>query len=516
MLRWNAQRRADAEALVDDQLRLTYSELDRAVDETASMLRALGCGAGTIVGVLGLNSARYVIDIFAIARVGAILLPLNHRLHIAELAFILEHAEADLLLADGAFSEVAVGLTAVRSLERVVLHDGTGDGEGILEMQALLASASEGRVDDAPVSFDEVCRIMYTSGTTARPKGVMTTWGNVAANQLGQILELELGPSDRALASGPLFHVAALEAPGHHILSIGGTLVIARSFDVRDVLVQAAAERITGMVLAGSIVSEMVRLEDLETYDLSALRYVIFGSVPPEVRAEFMDRLPAVRVVNTFGMTELTNGVTYLDAAHMRTKLGSCGSAFPYMEVAIRGDDGLLVGPDEPGEIVVRGPKVSPGYWRDPDATARAWTDDGWFRSGDLGYTDADGYLWFIDRIKDVIRSGGENIASAEVERVLLMHPAIAEVAVVAAPHPRWGETPLAYLVASMPDAQPSEDELIAFCGDQLARFKVPRLFAWVESLPRNASGKVLKAELRARARLEDPAASGISRSTRT
>lgn len=512
MLRWNADRRASTEALVDGQLRLSYSELDRAVDETAAMLDALGCAHGTVVAVLARNSAQYVIDLFAIARVGAILLPLNNRLHPTELAFILEHAQADLLLADGEFVEVAAGLTEIPSLQRVVLHEGVGDGDRIVQLRALLASVAGRRVDDAPVTFDEVCRIMYTSGTTARPKGVMTTWGNVAANQLGQILELELGPSDRTLASGPLFHVAALEAPGHHMLSIGGTLVIARSFDARNLLAQAAAERITGMVLAGSIVAEMLALEDFDGYDLSALRYVIFGSVPPEQRERFMDRLPGVRIVNTFGMTELTNGVAYMDAAHERSKLGACGSAFPYMEIAIRGDDGVLAGADEQGEIVVRGPKVSPGYWRDPEATARAWTDDGWFRSGDLGYMDADGYLWFIDRIKDVIRSGGENIASAEVERVLLLHPAIAEVAVVAAPHPRWEETPFAYLVASAPEVCPSDDELIAFCSEQLARFKVPRLFAWVSSLPRNASGKVLKGELRARARAEGPAAQ-LSRS---
>jgi fatty-acyl-CoA synthase len=496
MLRWNVVRRAGHEALVDGATRLTYEQLDRQVDRTAHAIHALGCEPGSVVALLARNSAQFVIDLFAIARLGAIVLPLNCRLKSAELEYIVGHSEATLVLADGEFAGVLAGLAALERVERVALHDRAGELESAAYLPDLIEAAGDEPIPDAEVHSNGVSRIMYTSGTTARPKGVMTTWGNLSANQLGQILELELTPADRVLASGPLFHVAALEAPGHHILSVGGTLVIARNFRAKELLELAAAERVTGMVLAGAIVSDMVALDEVSQYDLSALRYAIFGSLPPDRRLQLINLLPRARVIDTFGMTELTNGVAYMDGAHMLDKLGACGTPFPYMDIAIFDPDGQPVSAGEAGEIAVRGPKVSPGYWKDPDATAAAWRG-GWFRTGDLGRIDEDGFLWFVDRLKDVIRSGGENIAGAEIERVLSTHPLVGEVAVVGVPDPRWGEVPKAFLVPRG-KASASDSELAEFCAAQLARFKVPRSFEWLEELPRNASGKVLKRDLRA------------------
>jgi acyl-CoA synthetase (AMP-forming)/AMP-acid ligase II len=213
------------------------------------------------------------------------------------------------------------------------------------------------------------------------------------------------------------------------------------------------------------------------------------------VRRRFKDRLPGVRTIDTFGMTEITNGACYMDAAHELEKLGAQGTPFPLVDLRVVGSDGEPLPPGEVGEIVVRGPKVSPGYWKDPEATASAWRG-GWFHTGDMASIDEDGYLWFADRKHDMIRSGGENVASAEIERVLAAHPAVAEVAVVAYPDPRWDEVPKAFVIL-VAGAVATPEELVAHCEGHLARFKVPKHVEIVDYLPRNDSGKVLKRVLR-------------------
>jgi acyl-CoA synthetase (AMP-forming)/AMP-acid ligase II len=257
----------------------------------------------------------------------------------------------------------------------------------------------------------------------------------------------------------------------------------------------AARERVTGMVLAAQILFDILDLPDLAAHDLSALRFVIFGGVPNAGRLRVHEAFPHVRLVDTFGMTELTNGACYMDEAHARDKLGAQGTPFPLVDLRVVGSDDEPLPAGEVGEIVVRGPKVTPGYWRDPEATAQAWRG-GWFHTGDMGSLDEDGYLWFADRKHDMIRSGGENVASAEIERVLAAHPAVAEVAVVAYPDPRWDEVPKAFVILR-DGADATPESLVAHCEAHLARFKVPKHLEVVEYLPRNDSGKVLKRVLR-------------------
>lgn len=488
VLRRQRVRRADAVALVDGDRRWTYAELDWAVDRYAAALRLAGAAPGDIVAILARNHAAYVIELIALNRIGAVSLPLNWRLHNEELRYVCGHAGVSFVVADREFCEKAEGCGTRPGL----VNEAGTPPEGWRALDDFLSRAETAApVPDAECPDDGLQRILYTSGTTSRPKGVMHTHGNVDANQIGQILELGLTADDRTMVSAPLFHVSGLEAPGLAIFRAGGTMVLTPTYAGADIVRLAAEERVTGMVLAAQIVHDILKLPDLASYDLSALRFVIFAGVPDGVRRAVHEALPHVRLIDTFGMTELCNGACYMDAAHTWTKLGSQGTPLPYVELRIADPEGGTAAPGEVGEILVRGRKVSPGYWRDPEATARAWRD-GWFHTGDLGSIDEDGFLWFADRRTNMIKSGGENVASAEIERVLAAHPAVAEVAVIGVPDPRWDEVPKAF-VLPRPGVAVDEEELRGHCDRNLARFKIPKYFEFVSELPRNDSGKVLK-----------------------
>jgi fatty-acyl-CoA synthase len=495
VLRHNVVRRPAKEALVDGEQRYTYRELDREVDRTAHALIALGVQPGEIVGVLARNSATYMIEIYAVARIGAVLLPLNWRLHDEELRYIVGHAGVVALLVDEDFHAKAEAVRSVASVRYLVSHEAMAP-PGFWLLADLCEEADDGTpVADAEKDLADLQRILYTSGTTSRPKGVMHTHGNVIFNQLGQILELELTSADRTMISAPLFHVSGLEAPGHCTLYAGGTSIITRSFAGRDLVAVATAERVTGLVLAAQLIFDILAMDDLGEFDLDPLRFIIFGGVARIVRERVQAAFPHTRLIDTFGMTELTNGGCYMDARHAWSKVGAQGTPFPHTDIRVVDLDGKELPAGEVGEIVIRGPKVSPGYWRDPEATARAWRD-GWFHSGDMASLDPDGFLWFADRKNDMIRSGGENVASAEIERVLADHPDVAEVAVIGVPDDRWEEVPKAFIVQRR-DSAVDQATLRDYCLARLAKFKVPRDFEVVDSLPRNDSGKVLKRLLR-------------------
>ncbi|RIV40557.1 class I adenylate-forming enzyme family protein [Micromonospora radicis] len=492
-LRRQASRRADREALVDGATRWTYAELDADVDRHAAALLAAGIGDGELVGVLGRNSATYVLELLALSRLGAVSVPLNWRLHPTEQAYVIEQAGITALLYADDFADDAARLVDTTGL-RTLVANGTRTVGTARRLADLLDGQPVGvRVPDAEKAPGDVHRLLYTSGTTARPKGVIHTCGNVTANHLAQVLELELTEHDRILVSAPLFHVSGLEAPGLATFVAGATMVLTPTFKPADIARVATEERVTGMVLAAQILFGLLDLDDPP--DLAALRYLLFAGVAPHVRQEVKRRLPHVRLVDTFGMTELCNGVCYLDAAHEQSKLGALGTPFPGVHIRIVDEHFRPVPPGVEGEIIVRGEKISPGYWNDPETTART-RRDGWFLTGDVGRLDADGYLWFVDRRADLIKSGGENIASAEIERVLARHPDIAEVAVVGVPDPTWDEVPKAYVILR-PGAAATAEELREHCRAELARYKVPKHVQIVTELPRNDSGKVLKKRLR-------------------
>ncbi|TQM69690.1 2-succinylbenzoyl-CoA synthetase [Actinomadura hallensis] len=494
-LRVQALRRADREALVADGRRWTYAELDADVDRHAAALRDAGITAADMVGILGRNTATYVLELLALSRIGAIAVPLNWRLHAAEQAYVIDHAGITCLLHDDDFRADAEQVKAKTGL-RLVIANGRDTTAGGPRLDELLGAQPPGvRVDDAEKSPDDINRLLYTSGTTARPKGVIHTYGNLIANHRAQVLELELTQADRILISAPLFHVSGLEAPGLATFVAGATMVLTPSFKAGDIARIAAEERITGMVLAAQILFGIMELDPCP--DFGSLRYLLFAGVAPDVRRRVKRMFPHVRTVDTFGMTELCNGVCYMDAAHEESKLGALGAPFPGVHIRIVDEDFRQVPPGVEGEIIVRGDKVSPGYWNDEEADRRT-RRDGWFRTGDVGRIDEDGYLWFVDRRADLIKSGGENIAGAEVERVIAAHPRVAEVAVIGVPDEKWDEVPKAFVILREPDPDAAED-IRRHCLDNLAKFKVPKYIAIVDALPRNDSGKVLKTKLRER-----------------
>ena len=344
---------------------------------------------------------------------------------------------------------------------------------------------------------DDVHRLMYTSGTTGRPKGVMLTHANLAWKNLAHLVEFGFTSDDLGLACGPLYHVGALDLTTTSLIAAGATIVVHRAFDAAAVVDELERSRVTTVWLAPAMVNAIMALPDVEGRDLSSVRVIINGGekMPVPLIERIQRVFPAAWFADAYGLTETVSGDTFLDRDHIVTKLGSVGRPSLHLELEVWDEKGRAVPAGQRGEIVLRGPKVFKGYWRDPEATAQAFAG-GWFHTGDVGIRDEDGYLFIVDRLKDMIVSGGENIAGSEVERVLYEHEAVLEVAVVGRPDDRWGEVPVAFVVLR-PGHQASRDELIAHCDGQLARFKVPKDVTFLDALPRNPSGKVLKRDLR-------------------
>jgi acyl-CoA synthetase (AMP-forming)/AMP-acid ligase II len=349
----------------------------------------------------------------------------------------------------------------------------------------------------APAAADDLHRLMYTSGTTGHPKGVMLTHANLAWKNAAHIVEFGFTSADLGLACGPLYHVGALDLTTTTLIAAGATTILHRAFDAATVVDELERSRVTTVWLAPAMVNAIMALPNVEQRDLASVRVIINGGekMPIPLIERIQRTFPAAWFADAYGLTETVSGDTFLDRESIVTKLGSVGRPCLYLDLDVWDADGCSVAPDTRGEIVLRGPKVFAGYWNDPDATAAAFAG-GWFHTGDIGVRDADGYLWIVDRLKDMIVSGGENIAGSEVERVLYEHPAVLEVAVVGRPDARWGEVPVAHVVRRE-DATVTEDELIEHCRTQLARFKVPKAVVFLDALPRNPSGKVLKRELR-------------------
>ena len=491
-------RRESLPALISADDMWTYGRLADSVDAFAGYLADHGVGVGDRVALLAMNSCEYVVAMFAVFRVGAIAVPLNFRLQRDELLYLLDDSAAVALIGDVEYAGILDEVSGARTMRVRVALDGST--AGWMSLGEILRQYKGRHVVAANVQVGDPQRIMYTSGTTSRPKGVIITHDMAAYNVLAHTSELELTSADRVLVSSPLYHVAAWDSPGVGVLFHGGALVIMRKFDADAALGLIEEHRISGAHLVQAVVLA-IRNSGGATHDLSSLRWIIFGGVAAEMYRELQGILPTTRMVQGYGMTEATSAISFTDDVHALTKLGCVGTAVPFVEYRVVDDTDCDAAAGVDGEVVVRGPKVTPGYWRDPVLTERSWRG-GWFHTGDAGHIDADGYLTITDRLKDMIRSGGENVASQEIERVIYAHPAVAEVAVVGVPDPRWQEVPRAFVVlkprsaaAELPDV--SEAELIAHCRARLASFKTPKSIVFVAELPRNASGKVLKRQLR-------------------
>jgi acyl-CoA synthetase (AMP-forming)/AMP-acid ligase II len=471
---------------------VTYEEMVAWVAELAGGLQARGVTVGDVVALLSYNSIEFLATIFAANHVGAIAMPINWRLAPPELRFILEHSQARVLVCDGALLDLANAATNdLPGLVRVCVGpDGIEGWERFADLRAepVARMAVEG---------DDIHRLMYTSGTTGRPKGVMITHANLAWKNFAHVTEFGFTSDAVGLACGPLYHVGALDLVTTTMIAVGATTIIHRVFDAQQVVDEIERSRVTCVWTAPAMVRAILEVPGVEERDLSSVRLIIAGG--EKMPIPFIERLrstfPSAWFADAYGLTETVSGDTFLDREHTVSKLGSVGRQCQYLELDIWDDEGASLPAGERGEVVLRGPKVFKGYWRDPDATSKAFKG-GWFHTGDIGVRDDDGYLYIVDRLKDMIVSGGENIASSEVERVLYEHASVVEVAVVGRPDDRWGEVPVAFVVLR-DDTTATSDELIEHCRSQLAKYKVPKDVLFVDALPRNPSGKVLKRELR-------------------
>ncbi|HET8621586.1 MAG TPA: long-chain fatty acid--CoA ligase [Acidimicrobiales bacterium] len=474
----------------------TYRQMATRAAALAGGLHGRGVGRGDVVGLLSYNCPEFLEALFAANYLGAIAMPINWRLAAPEVRYILEHSAARALVCDE--SLVALADEATKGLEPSLLRACIAQPAPPGWTSLAQLRVEPAGLAPAPAAAGDVHRLMYTSGTTGHPKGVMLTHANLAWKNLAHIVEFGFTGADLGLACGPLYHVGALDLTTTSLIAAGATTIIHRAFDAAAVVDELVRSRVSTVWLAPAMVNAIMALPDVEGRDLSSVRVIINGGekMPIPMIERIQRTFPAAWFADAYGLTETVSGDTFLDRDSIITKLGSVGRPCLHLELDIWDEQGRPVPAGERGEIVLRGPKVFAGYWRDEAATAKAFAG-GWFHTGDIGVRDDDGYLFIVDRLKDMIVSGGENIAGSEVERVLYEHEAVLEAAVVARPDERWGEVPVAF-VALRPGAAPTADELVEHCRARLARYKVPKGVTFVEALPRNPSGKVLKRELRA------------------
>jgi acyl-CoA synthetase (AMP-forming)/AMP-acid ligase II len=494
VLAHHASRAPDKPITVFDGQITTYGEMAERVAALAGGLAERGVARGDVVALLSYNCPEMLETIFAANHLGAIAMPINWRLAAPEVRYILDHSQARAIVCDEPLLELADDATKGLDAALVKASIAPVAREGWTSLAELRTSSS---IPRAPAAADDVHRLMYTSGTTGRPKGVMLTHANLAWKNLAHLVEFGFTSDDLGLACGPLYHVGALDLTTTSLIAAGATVIVHHTFDAAAVVDELERSRVTTVWLAPAMVNAIMALPDVEVRDLSSVRVIINGGekMPIPLIERIQRTFPSAWFADAYGLTETVSGDTFLDRDSIVTKLGSVGRPCLHLELDVWDEQETSVPAGEPGEIVLRGPKVFKGYWRDEEATAKAFAG-GWFHTGDIGVRDEDGYLFIVDRMKDMIVSGGENIASSEVERVLYEHEAVLEVAVVGRPDDRWGEVPVAFVVLR-DGAEATPDELLERCRAELARFKVPKDVTFIDALPRNPSGKVLKRELR-------------------
>ncbi|MFF7985820.1 long-chain fatty acid--CoA ligase [Streptomyces sp. NPDC007901] len=475
-------------ALVFGERSTDYRTLYTRTTRLAHALRALGVRRGDRVAYLGPNHPAYLETLFAAGILGAVFVPLNTRLAGPEIAYQLADSGAKALLYGPSHAALVAGLPGTTDVRTFV--------EVGPEYEQLLAAAADDPIDE-PVLPDDTCIIMYTSGTTGRPKGAMLTHANLTWNALNVLVDTDLIADERALVSAPLFHTAGLNMLTLPVLLKGGTCVLVEAFDPAVTLDLIEQHRITFMFGVPTMFEQVARHPRWPGADLSSLRILTCGGspVPTPLIAAYQAR--GLTFLQGYGMTEASPGTLFLDAEHAIDKAGSAGVPHFFSDVRVLRPDLTPVDVGETGEILVRGPHVMPGYWGLPEETAASFAD-GWFRSGDAARVDEDGYVFIVDRLKDMIISGGENIYPAEIEDLLLAHPDIVECAVIGVADDKWGEVPRA-VVVPREGADLDPEEVLASLSGRLARYKLPKSVVLADELPRTASGKLLKSRVRKR-----------------
>ena len=478
----------------------SYAELDARADALAACLVSLGIGRGDRVALLAHNGVEYFDLQFACGRAGSIAVLLNWRLTVPELDYILNDSAPKLLIHDVEFTDAAQALQrqcGIQSLLCIDKREGTALATNPYE--AALAACRGRPAPREALTHDDLVTILYTSGTTGHPKGAMITHGMNFWNCSNLGTPAGVGQDTVHLSVLPLFHTGGLNCYSNPVLHAGGTVVIMRSFDPGQALrvIGDPAQRISHFFGVPAPYQFMAQHPDFATTDLSRLRSAGVGGAPCAlaILQVWADR--GVLLMQGFGMTETSPACIFLDPADALRKLGSIGKVLMHTEARIVNELGGDCRPTEIGELWLAGPNITPGYWNLPDATAAAFQGR-WLKTGDAARQDEEGFFYIVDRWKDMYISGGENVYPAEVENVLYQLPQVAEAAVIGVPSDQWGEVGLAVLVLK-PGQPLDRDTVIGHCSGRLARFKLPHDIAIIDALPRNATGKVLKRELRKR-----------------
>jgi acyl-CoA synthetase (AMP-forming)/AMP-acid ligase II len=489
----------DREAVVDVDAgtRHTFAEANARANQAADVLATGGVNKGDRVATLLMNGHEFIESFYGLAKIGGVVVAANWRLTADELAFILSDSGAETMLFGTEFTDVCDDLrgrgSEATAISRWIHVGDAADTPAWAENYEVLRSAASIEEPAIEAGDDDLLFIMYTSGTTGLPKGVMHTH----STQLWSILTIapvaETRIADRYLICLPLFHVGALNPLVSNVW-IGGTSIIMRAFDPVRIWEVFGEERVNTTLAVPAMLQFMLSTFDPENHDISHLRWIMSGASP--VPAALIERYIelGIEIHQVYGLTESCGPGALIDPENAIRKAGSTGKTFMHTDLKIVGPDGATLGANEPGELLLRGPHIMVGYWNRPDATAETLVD-GWLHSGDIAIMDDEGFVYIQDRIKDMIISGGENVYPAEIEGVIVGVPGVREVAVIGVPSDRWGEAPLA-VVAKSDDALTADDVLQA-CQKSLARFKQPVSVEFVDEIPRNPTGKPLKRILR-------------------
>ncbi|MGE5704074.1 MAG: acyl-CoA synthetase [Clostridia bacterium] len=493
-----ARRSPHTEAFIDDQQRVTYRQFEQRIMQMAGWLQQAGAGVGKNVGFILKNGLPFVEVFFGISLTKAAGVPINFRLTGEEIVYIVNNSDSHILFIEKEFAETISSLRSkMPNVEHIVVVGSDTDIPGMIGYETI-GQQTVVYQEAEQASDEEACMLVYTSGTTGRPKGAVLTHKNISTNGMNMIWEFDYGFRQIQLVAAPLFHSAAMSMLIYAGMTMS-TTILHRDFNPVKVLQAIQTERVQILPMVPAMWNFLFQVPNLAEYDVSSLTHCITGGAitPVELKKRIMSTFPNAGIYDAFGQSEMSPATACLHPEDTLRKTTTVGRPVVNVEIRVVDEHGRDVGENEVGEIIYRGPTVMKEYYRDPQATAEAFSD-GWFHSGDLVRVDEEGFITIVDRKKDMIISGGENIYPAEIEEVLYRHPAVLEAAVIGVPDGEWGEKVRACIVLKPGQALTAE-EVVAYCTASLASYKKPKEIQFLDALPRNAGGKVLKRTLRDR-----------------
>ncbi|MCM3764771.1 long-chain fatty acid--CoA ligase [Neobacillus niacini] len=487
--------RPDRLAVVYNEKRFTYAQFNERVNRLANALLGLGVRKGDRVDALLLNTNEMLEAVFACAKIGAIFVPINFRLSVEEVLYIVNDSRAYHFMYDFRMRPLVDQLRTKDTCLLQYIHVGTQPHEADLPYENLLENASP-EEPGYDIALDDIHLMMYTSGTTGRPKGALLSHGNTQWNAINFIHNTPVDYTDITLAAAPMFHIGGMSVFTLPLVYKGGANILIDIFDPVKILQKVNDEQVTSLFLVPAMWQALMSVPNFEAYDISSLQFAVSGGAPcPITVIEFFQKR-GIPFYEGFGLTETAPFVSILDKENTIRKNGSVGKEPMHTTVRIVDPLDRDVRPGEVGELIVNGPNVMVGYWNKPEATKEA-IKNGWFYTGDLAKFDEEGFIYIVDRKKDMIITGGENVYPIEIEQVLFRHPNIREAAIIGYPDEKWGES-IKAVVALKDDSQPlTVIDLEKFLDGKIARFKMPKMVEIVSALPRNATGKILKTVLR-------------------